>query len=203
MNIHEKLVRIRKDSNLNQEEFAERLNVSRQTVSNWENGKCFPDIETLIIISNKFNISLDDLLKNDISLVKTIDKKAKRSRLYLFIIMVLVLISILIIVVGYNYHKKHKTTVINKIYEIEDSKSMVSIDKNKVVVKDNKVLSKNDRVDIYLDDHDIDYQVSVPIINDAVIYDTNKYYIISVSDNEYKDFKVSEAKGYDYLFIKK
>ena len=58
-----KLTEIRKENKMSQEEFAELFNVSRQTVSAWENSKSYPDIETLIRISEKFNISLDILLK--------------------------------------------------------------------------------------------------------------------------------------------
>ena len=77
MNLQDKIIQVRKNNNLSQEEFAELIGVTRQSVSNWERGTCYPDIETLIIISNKFNISLDNLLKDDIKLIKTIDKKIK------------------------------------------------------------------------------------------------------------------------------
>lgn len=50
---------------MTQEQFAKKFNVSRKTVSGWENGRSFPDIKTLVTISNAFNISLDDLLKED------------------------------------------------------------------------------------------------------------------------------------------
>jgi len=56
MKVSKKIIDIRNDNGLTQEEFADILCVSRQTISNWENEKCYPDIETLIIISNKFNI---------------------------------------------------------------------------------------------------------------------------------------------------
>ena len=62
MNFDEKIIKIRKDNNLTQEEMAEKWNVSRQAISNWENKRNLPDIEMLIIISKIFSISLDELI---------------------------------------------------------------------------------------------------------------------------------------------
>ena len=55
---------------LSQEEFAEQLFVSRQTVSNWENDKSYPDIKSLLLMSEIFHISLDQLVKGDIEKMK-------------------------------------------------------------------------------------------------------------------------------------
>lgn len=55
----------RKELNLTQQEVANELNVTRQTVSNWEVGKSYPDIPTLIELSNFYDVSLDYLLKGD------------------------------------------------------------------------------------------------------------------------------------------
>ena len=59
-----KLQELRKGSGMSQEEFAELLGVSRQSVSKWESGKGYPEIDKLIFISNYFNTSLDLLLKD-------------------------------------------------------------------------------------------------------------------------------------------
>lgn len=75
MNIGNQISNIRKENQLTQEEFGKLFYVTRQTVSNWENGKSYPDLETLIDISNQFGISLDVLLKEDSKMVKTIDKE--------------------------------------------------------------------------------------------------------------------------------
>lgn len=63
MSFGEQIKNIRKKEKLTQEQFAIRLNVSRQVVSNWENNKNLPDIGMLILISNVFHISLDALIK--------------------------------------------------------------------------------------------------------------------------------------------
>ncbi|MCR4638938.1 helix-turn-helix transcriptional regulator [Ruminococcus sp.] len=53
-----------------QESLAEKAYVSRQTVSSWENGKSYPDIHSLLILSKLFNISLDELVKGDVETMK-------------------------------------------------------------------------------------------------------------------------------------
>ena len=73
MNIGTKIIEIRKQKNMTQEDFAKIFHVTRQTVSNWENGKSYPDLQTLVQISNEFNVSLDTMLKEDMNMVKKID----------------------------------------------------------------------------------------------------------------------------------
>ena len=63
MNFGEKIKDIRENAGLTQEQFAAKLNVTRQAISNWENNKNLPDIEMLILISDVFKISLDELIK--------------------------------------------------------------------------------------------------------------------------------------------
>ena len=73
MNIGTKIIEIRKQRNMTQEDFAKIFHVTRQTVSNWENEKSYPDLQTLVQISNEFNVSLDTMLKEDMLMVKKID----------------------------------------------------------------------------------------------------------------------------------
>ena len=82
MNIGEQINNLRKQHGLSQDDFANLFNVSRQTISNWENGKSYPDLEMIIKVSDYFKISIDELLKNDVQTVKKIDneKKAKKKQ---------------------------------------------------------------------------------------------------------------------------
>ena len=75
MEIGKKLKEARLNRDLTQEVIAEKLNVSRQTISNWENEKSYPDIISVIELSNLYSISLDDLLKGDDA---TFTRKHKR-----------------------------------------------------------------------------------------------------------------------------
>lgn len=65
MQLHEKLTMLRKQNNLTQEQFAEELSVSRQTVSKWERGDSVPDINSLIQIADFYEISLDQLVRDE------------------------------------------------------------------------------------------------------------------------------------------
>ncbi len=70
MEIGARLKKIRHDMDLTQEQLSEKINVSRQTISSWENGRSYPDIISVITLSDIYNISLDELLKGDENLVK-------------------------------------------------------------------------------------------------------------------------------------
>jgi len=72
--IAEKIKNARIQNNYTQEQTAEKLMVSRQTISNWENGKSLPDILSLIRMSELYHLSLDDLLKGDQLLMNKIEK---------------------------------------------------------------------------------------------------------------------------------
>ena len=73
MNIGAKIIEIRKERNMTHEDFAKIFHVTRQTVSNWENQKSYPDLQTLIQISDEFDVSLDTMLKEDMVMIKKVD----------------------------------------------------------------------------------------------------------------------------------
>ena len=62
LNIGENIKRFRKERNITQEELSEILGVSFQSVSRWENGTCYPDLELLPTIAEFFRITVDSLL---------------------------------------------------------------------------------------------------------------------------------------------
>ena len=66
MEFHNKLYHLRKQKGLSQEELANRLNVSRQTISKWDVGDSTTDMEKLIAISDMFQISLDELVMDKV-----------------------------------------------------------------------------------------------------------------------------------------
>lgn len=76
MLLNEKITIIRKMNNLTQESFAEELGVSRQAVSKWENGTSVPDIQLLLRIADYYNLTLDQLVRDDFDLpISNIDEK--------------------------------------------------------------------------------------------------------------------------------
>jgi len=80
MNIGEKLKRARLAAELTQETIAERIGVSRQTVSNWENGKSYPDIVSVIFLSDVYDTTLDSLLKGDSEMIKHLKESTDATK---------------------------------------------------------------------------------------------------------------------------
>ena len=74
MEIGKKLKQARLGARLTQEQAAERLFVSRQTISNWENEKTYPDIVSVVKLSDLYSISLDELLKGDAKMLEHLEE---------------------------------------------------------------------------------------------------------------------------------
>ena len=74
MEIGKKLKEARMETKLTQEQVAEEIGVSRQSISNWENEKSLPDIISVIKLSDLYNVSLDTLLKGDKDMMEKIEK---------------------------------------------------------------------------------------------------------------------------------
>lgn len=74
MEIGQKLKQTRLDSGLTQETVAERVGVSRQTVSNWENNRSYPDIASLLALSDLYSLTLDELLKGDAAMIRHLEQ---------------------------------------------------------------------------------------------------------------------------------
>lgn len=84
MELKLQIKKYRTELNLSQEELAEKVYVTRQTVSNWENEKSYPDIHSLLLLSSLFNVSLDQLIKGDIETMKEIvnEQEVKKFNYY-------------------------------------------------------------------------------------------------------------------------
>ena len=75
MEIGKQIKKYRTELGLSQEEFADKIFVTRQTVSNWENDKNYPDINSLVLMAEIFGVSLDSLVKGDIEKMQEEIKK--------------------------------------------------------------------------------------------------------------------------------
>lgn len=75
MELGKQIKKHRQEVQLSQEELADRVYVSRQTISNWENDKSYPDVNSLVLLSEIFQISLDNLIKGDIEVMKDVIQK--------------------------------------------------------------------------------------------------------------------------------
>ena len=77
MNIGNQIKKYREQLKISQEELADKIFVTRQTISNWENNKNYPDIKSLSLLSYNLNVSLDDLIKGDVEKMKEIIDEKK------------------------------------------------------------------------------------------------------------------------------
>jgi len=209
MQLGQAIAQIRKERGLTQEAFAKMYNVTRQTVSNWENEKSYPDLSTVVKISDEFNVSLDVLLKGDFRMVKDIDKKIKKQPFYIGIIIGLVIIVVALFSFIYVNDKRLSDTtkdiadlMLNSVVSIEihDSQS------NELITKyEDK--SSIDKVNAILDIknwekvENIDKNIN-PIYTLELYYDTTKQdanddikEITIYSNGEYVSFFTTSPGG--------
>ncbi len=128
----EKLKLLRKENNLTQEELSFKLNVSRQAITKWESGEGIPDIENLKQISILFNVSIDELVKEDLSM----NIEIKKQFVYLQEIEI--------------DHTKHFDINICKLNEINIKSNKE--EKVKVEISSNELENLNDFYKIKFDD---------------------------------------------------
>ena len=77
MDVGTRIKKYREKQNISQDELALKVFVSRQTISNWETNKSYPDIKSLTMLSNIFRVSLDDFIKEDVEEMRKIVDKEK------------------------------------------------------------------------------------------------------------------------------
>lgn len=208
MNFDKKIVEIRKKNNLTQEDLAEKLNVSRQTVSNWETNKCYPDIETLVLISDKFNISLDILIKENEDLVKNIDKKVRISKMLKYSLIVLFIALIVGCIIIFSKDNKISDVLAKNDELKEELSNFINIPSNHMVLQfdskkvdiSNLIIEINKKVDIYSNDNLIVKNATIIALKDEdgnSTHDLDKvsYIWLNVSDEEFDIVKRAEVNN--------
>ncbi|CAM3273519.1 helix-turn-helix domain-containing protein [Vagococcus fessus] len=78
--INKRISSARKASNMTQQELADKLNVSRSTISNWEVGRNYPDLDMIVELSDIFNLSLDSLLREDTEMIQEVSKEQRNGK---------------------------------------------------------------------------------------------------------------------------
>lgn len=103
MNLGEKILNLRKEAKLSQEQLAEKLGVTRQTISNWELNETSPDINQAKDLSKVFNISLDELTNNDIKsiLESRVSNTEKLAGLILKILKVIGVLFLVLLIIDF------------------------------------------------------------------------------------------------------
>ncbi len=123
MNIGNKIQKLRTDQDMTQAEFADKFHVSRQTVSNWENNKNYPDLSILRKISDEYAISFDTLLKDDMEYISHIDKasdQAMKATRWLKIVAPVAVVLLVIISAFAVHQSKNGTYESSALPGIED-----------------------------------------------------------------------------------
>lgn len=161
MELGNRIKTFREKINMSQEELADKVYTSRQTISNWENDKTYPDINSLKLLSNIFDVSLDNLLEGDIKkMKKTINESDRKgfialSRIYSIELIIMIcsaypllrfvgivgigiwiLFTLITVVTAFEIEK------IKKKYNVETYKEIVSFYENKSLTRDEKVEEK-------------------------------------------------------------
>lgn len=97
MEIGKQIKKYRNMKSMNQDDLSEKIYVSRQTILSWENNKSYPDIHSLILLCQVFDVSLDQLVKGDIEKMKTVIENhdiegMKKKNTYFTVMMILLVI---------------------------------------------------------------------------------------------------------------
>ena len=129
MKLSDKLITLRKENGWSQEDFAEKLDVSRQAISRWENGTALPDAQNILQISKLFGVTADYLLNDDhegesdtSSVEKTAEEAKplvrKKKHLHWLSICLIILLSACAII-AVLYHKPHTHPELTRVVENE------------------------------------------------------------------------------------
>lgn len=125
MDLSTQLKKAREEAGLSQADVSEKINLSRQAISRWENGRSTPDVETLILLSDLYNVSLDYLAKGEMPLENPSPEKSQHSlsaeTLGISVVAMLTcgipILGLIVntILIGYCLHKKQKMDWIYKL----------------------------------------------------------------------------------------
>ncbi|MDR2570155.1 MAG: helix-turn-helix domain-containing protein [Oscillospiraceae bacterium] len=97
MSIGEVLKQARSEADLSQEDVAEKVGVSRQTISSWENGRSYPDIASVITLSDTYNVSLDSLMKGDSKMIKHLEESTNVAKSNKQVVATIIAIAIFLV----------------------------------------------------------------------------------------------------------
>lgn len=101
MKLGENILKLRKQQGFSQEQLGEKINVTRQTISNWELNETTPNPNQLKLLSKALNISIDELLNNDISniLVKKINNTQKFAEIGIKLVKLISIVFFILIII--------------------------------------------------------------------------------------------------------
>jgi len=140
--ISENIKNLRLSNNMTQEKLAEKLSVTRQTVSCWENGKSEPDIETLMKLSKIFDININELLNSEIS--------ERKTYLGIKIFSIILFIAVLICILPFIKQNNNDQT----FNDVLENQSAYSFNITEIKNKYFKLLETNNKIEVSKNDID-------------------------------------------------
>lgn len=185
MDIGKRLKEERLKKTWTQEFVSTQLNVSRSTISSWENGRTYPDLESLVTLSDLYEVSLDILLKGDKAMTTTLTKEIRkgRNRKWVNALLVLVLVP-----VSFYLGAKYKDTLITYI-------SIDNVVKTNFTNEDTP-LSTDDIVEVtFLVPAQVDYSGYTETYQDGILYIS----FVGVSSNRNEQLEQSKSIKLDSL----
>ena len=139
MSLREKIFELRKKKGLSQEQLGEKINVTRQTISNWELGETSPNPDQMKLLSKEFNVSIDELLDNDVQsiIVEKVSNTEKLAGLVLKILkwlgiaFIIILIIDIISLILFSFFKSssetHHVEEVEFVCTIEDEDYFITV----------------------------------------------------------------------------
>lgn len=96
MEVGQRLKDLRAEVHMSQDDLAARVYVSRQTISSWENGKTYPDVQSLLLLSEIFDVTVDSLIKGDVeAMTKTVDSDVRTMKRLSYVMTVFIVLTVI------------------------------------------------------------------------------------------------------------
>lgn len=180
MNIGKKIYELRRKEGLSQEEVANKLDVSRQTVSKWETNQSAPDIDKIVPLCDLFNISTDVLLKgvNEQQTINTNDNRKKYTPLVVSVSVLLYFLSIIwIIIASESFHLQDDGLLVGVFLLIVGISTALLIYHFMSIPKKQKVSKFNDHTKKMVDSINTILSIFILIIYLCLSFFTNAWHI--------------------------
>lgn len=158
------ILKLRKHLGLSQEELSEQVNVTRQTISNWELNETQPNPEQLKLLSKALNVSVDELINNEIKSVieKKIDNTAKYSKILIKLVIIICVMVFLLGLFNVFYSLKHRNQEVNSIRlncKLDNENYIIDIRDNNYYKCINCSQELEQRVEEYFESNDLDTSI--------------------------------------------
>ena len=215
MKFYEKLIILRKKALLSQEALAEKLNVTRQTVSKWELGQSKPDMDKLIEMSKLFNVNIDLLSNDELSIdevkqeseEKNIKQKSTGNRKFiLYILIIILIVSVVTLAIRIGNDRKNKESRFLKLFnsvfdKVEDTRNEISVSSFNLFIESGTISGffLSGDIDEIIDSNKTNKEHLIEVVFDGDSYGTEPEKIKEIKSkiNDSSDSKYDVSLDYD------